>query len=214
MAEWCEISLLISSMLNLPYSGVADRCQHTVFHFLSTSLHPSFLVAEGEGKCGESAKARRERVRASERAHVYNRTHAWLIARLSNTDCDDRWSDRLHLILSPRMRSLVLQHPSMHCRRDERAMPPHGVGWAACPWVGAENSPNTDIGLKWWSLLLSWKGSTPSSSPLCFFSPLLFLQVFFCQAIMYLFSIYIASSFMLILLPWLLNQCLKCVSRV
>lgn len=60
----------------------------------------------------------------------------------------------------------------MHLRCDERATPPHSVGWAWCPWIGAENSPDTDIGQKWWSFLLSWKDSTPTSLPqsLSFFS--------------------------------------------
>lgn len=46
-------------------------------------------------------------------------------------------------------------------------------------------------------------------------SPLAVRQVFFfSRTITYLFPIYIPSSFSLILLSWLLNQCLKCVSRV
>lgn len=62
-------------------------------------------------------------------------------------------------------------------------------GLSVCPWIRAENSP--DIGQKWWSFLLSWKDSTPTSLPLSFsfffssvlfsfvHSPLGFLQVFF-----------------------------------
>lgn len=161
MTERCEISLLISSLLNVPYSGVADTSQHT-FSFFPPLL--SLLPSRWQRGKQNVEKA----PKGGEIAHVYNRTHAWVIARLSNTDCDDRWSDRLQLILSPWMRSLVLQHPSMNFRCDVWAMPPHGVGWAACPWIGAENSPDTDIGLTWWSFLLSWKDSTPTSFPSIF----------------------------------------------
>lgn len=143
-----------------------SRIQVLLIHLNRLSL--SFHLSSSLLPCRwQREKENMQKVpKRGEIAHVYNRMHAWLIARLSNTDCDDRWSDRLRLILSPWMRSLVLQHPSMHFRCDERAMPPHGVGWAACPWVGAENSPDTDIVLKWWSFLLSWRDGTPTSFPL------------------------------------------------
>lgn len=125
------------------------------------------------------------------------------------------------------MRSLVLQHPSMHFRCDERGMLHHSVGWASCPWIGAENSPGTDKGQKWWSFLLSWKDGTPTSLPLSLsffphlcYSPsftlhwVFYRSFFFSHTIMCPLPIYIPSSFSLILLSWLLNQCLKCVSRV
>lgn len=166
----CRIQVLLIHVNTLSVS----------FH-LSSSLLPS---------CWQRGKQNVENApKRGEIAHVYNRTNAWVIAHLSNTDCDDRWSDRLQLIPSPWMHSLVLQHLSMHFRYDERAMAPHGVGWAACPWIGAENSPDTDIGLKWWSFLLSWKDSTPTSFLFIFVffflfvlfthTPLVFLQVFF-----------------------------------
>lgn len=158
-----RFSFLITSVV---YWAILRCSWCTSTHILSLvnfTFHPSFLVHkwEGEGKHGENNIAS---VRTGGRAHVYNDMHAWLIAHLSDTDCDTHWSDCLHLILPPRMHLLVLEHPCMHFRCDEAVWASYATpwcGWVACPWTVVKKRADRDIRLKWWSCISCRKGSTP-----------------------------------------------------
>lgn len=121
-------------MLHVLYPGIADLCQRdgSVPGLIPHSSSPFFLSSE---EVGVEKKQNNTIALASTggKSTCLRQTRAWLIAHfvkhmiLMATD-----HTAFAWILPPRVRLLVLQHPSMHLRRDEavakRAMPPHSVG--------------------------------------------------------------------------------------